>query len=158
MIRQPFRASLLATAALLLFSSLSNAENFKKNNITVESPVVQGSLSVYNRANGYVVIHNGGSTDEHLISVESPVSKRIEIQEPMTGYGKTYMHKATEPLTIKPNDYLELKPGSYQIVFFNLRDNLREGEKVPAKLHFEKAGDIDVNFEIEFPSDQSKTN
>lgn len=157
MVKNIVRALLVIILFSPLFSlSYGHAENFSKNNVTVESPTVQASLMAPHRAVGYALIHNGGFEDEHLISVTSPISNRIEIQEAVVEYGRTYMHRIKEPIKIAPNDYLELKQDSCYIVFFNLRDDLRDDEVIPAKLHFEKAGDIDVNFIIVSRQDPTK--
>ena len=39
-------------------------------------------------------------------------------------------------------------------MFFNCQDELREGEMIPAVLHFEKNGDVKINFTIETPDDK----
>ena len=40
----------------------------------------------------------------------------------------------------------ELKPGGAHLMFMDLKRPFKEGEKVPVKLKFEKAGEVDAEF------------
>ena len=129
-------------------------ENFTKGDITVESPWVQKSDTGEKRAEGFALIHNGGFNEDRLVSITSDISDHVVIHETIKQYGKIKMQKLKEPLTIEPNGYLELKPGDYHFMFYNCQDELRDGEFVPAILHFEKNGDVKVNFAIEVKDDK----
>ena len=137
-----------------VFCSSALAENFTKGDITVESPWVQKSDTGQKRAEGFALIHNGGFNEDRLVSITSDISDHVVIHETIKQYGKTKMQKLKEPLTIEPNGYLELKPGDYHFMFYNCQDELRDGEFVPAVLHFEKNGDVKVNFSIEVKDDK----
>lgn len=137
-----------------LFCLPALSENFTKGDITVESPWVQKSDTGENRAEGFALIHNGGFNEDRLLSISADISDHVVIHETIRQYGKVKMQKLEEPLTIEPNGYLELKPGDYHFMFFNCQDELREGEMIPAVLHFEKNGDVKINFTIETPDDK----
>ena len=137
-----------------LFCLPAFCENFTKGDITVESPWVQKSDTGEKRAEGFALIHNGGFNEDRLLSITSDISDHVVIHETIKQYGKVKMQKLKEPLTIEPNGYLELKPGDYHFMFFNCQDELRDGEFVPAVLHFEKNGDVKVNFAIEVKDDK----
>ena len=136
-----------------LFCLPALSENFTKGDITVESPWVQKSDTGENRAEGFALIHNGGFNEDRLLSISADISDHVVIHETIKQYGKVKMQKVVEPLAIEPNGYLEFKPGDYHFMFFNCRDELREGEMIPAVLHFEKNGDVKVNFTIETSDD-----
>ena len=144
----------LAFFLLTIFCSSALAENFTKGDITVESPWVQKSDTGEKRAEGFALIHNGGFDEDRLVSITSDISDHVVIHETIKQYGKVKMQKLKEPLTIEPNGYLELKPGDYHFMFYNCQDELREGEFVPAVLHFEKNGDVKINFAIAVNDDK----
>lgn len=133
----------------LCFGLSAQAENFSAGDITVESPWVKKSDTGANRAEGYALIHNGSFNEDRLLSISSDISNHVVIHETINQYGKVKMQKLEAPLTIEPNGYLELKPGGYHFMFFNCQDELRDGEMIPAILHFEKNGDVKVNFAID---------
>ncbi len=43
---------------------------------------------------------------------------------------------------------VELKPGGYHIMFLGLKQPLKVGEHIPITLHFEKAGDVNVDMQV----------
>lgn len=141
----------LLTLCLVLSA---HSENFSQGDITVETPWVKKSDTGDNRAEGYALIHNGSFDEDRLVSIRSDFAKRIVIHQTVNEYGKITMEKIEAPLTIEPNGYLELKPGGYHFMFFNCQDELRDGEMIPAILHFEKNGDVKVNFTIEAEDDK----
>lgn len=143
-----------AFLALLFFTASVFAENFTKGSITVESPWVKPSESVKNGAEGFALIHNGGFEEDRLISISADISNRTAIYETVKKNGGVKPQKLKVPLVVKPNDYLELKPGGYYFMFFKCQEELREDEMIPAVLHFEKNGDVEVNFMINAPDQE----
>ena len=53
----------------------------------------------------------------------------------------------TEQL-LQPGETVELKPGGSHIMFVQLKDRLQQGQHFKATLEFEKAGKVDVDFDI----------
>lgn len=152
-----FKGLISAFFAAVFFASPVLAENFTKGSITVESPWVKSSQSVANSAEGFALIHNNGFVEDRLVSISADISNRTAIHETIKQNGGFKMRKLKTPLTIEPNGYLELKPEGYHFMFFNCQDELREDEMIPAVLHFEKNGDVDVNFVIK-TSDEEPDN
>ncbi|MFG1316650.1 copper chaperone PCu(A)C, partial [Xanthobacter autotrophicus] len=52
-------------------------------------------------------------------------------------------------LAIPAGGSVALKPGSYHIMFLNLKEPLKEGTKVDGTLTFEKAGTVAVQYQVE---------
>ncbi|TIX05878.1 MAG: copper chaperone PCu(A)C, partial [Mesorhizobium sp.] len=52
-------------------------------------------------------------------------------------------------LEISAGGKVELKPGTYHVMFLGLKRQPKQGEKFPATLTFEKAGSVTVEFEVE---------
>ena len=51
-------------------------------------------------------------------------------------------------LEIKPGETAELKSGGYHLMFMDLKQPLKQGDTFKATLQFEKAGSLDVNFNV----------
>jgi periplasmic copper chaperone A len=43
---------------------------------------------------------------------------------------------------------LELKPGGAHLMFVDIQRPFKDGEKVPATLKFEKAGEVKIDFHV----------
>jgi hypothetical protein len=44
---------------------------------------------------------------------------------------------------------VKLAPGGYHLMMFDLKNPLKQGDKVPVTLEFEKAGKVTVSFDVE---------
>jgi periplasmic copper chaperone A len=51
-------------------------------------------------------------------------------------------------LEIKPGETVELKPGSFHIMFVDLKKPLGAGDHFKATLAFEKAGTVSVDYDV----------
>jgi periplasmic copper chaperone A len=62
--------------------------------------------------------------------------------------GVMKMREVADGLEIKPGETLELKPQGYHVMFKGLTQPLTKGTMAKGSLTFEKAGTIDVEFEV----------
>jgi copper(I)-binding protein len=99
-------------------------------------------------AGGYVSIANKGSEPDRLMSASIPVAPKGEIHEMSMSNGTMHMQELTDGLEIKPGETVELKPGSYHIMFVDLAEPLKQGDTVEGILTFAKAGKIHVTFKV----------
>ena len=99
-------------------------------------------------AAGYMTIKNTGSTPDRLISGSADVGSRFEIHEMKMENGVAKMRPIKGGLEIKPGDTVELKPGSFHVMFVGLKKPLAAGDHINATLVFEKAGTVNVEYEV----------
>jgi periplasmic copper chaperone A len=52
-------------------------------------------------------------------------------------------------LEIKPGQTVELKPESFHVMLFGLKEPLAKGQHVKATLEFAKAGKVDIEYVVE---------
>jgi hypothetical protein len=79
-------------------------------------------------------------TDTALVAVTSPVAKFVEIHEMKMDGGMMQMN-AVDKLPLPAGKPVELKPGGYHVMLFDLQRPIKEGDVVPLTLTFEdKAG------------------
>lgn len=92
---------------------------------------------------GYLTVQNGGDEDR-LLSASTPRAGRVEIHGmSMTG-GVMKMWHEKEGATVPKGGRLTLAPGGTHLMFFEVGSPLREGEKIPLTLRFQKAGSVQV--------------
>lgn len=98
---------------------------------------------------GFLTITNTGSETDRLTGGTASFADRVEIhQTEMTG-SVAHMHQMADGVEIKPGRKVEFKPGSYHLMFVNLKAPLKQGSRVKATLNFEKAGAVDVEFPVQ---------
>ena len=52
-------------------------------------------------------------------------------------------------LPIEPGKTVKLAPGGYHLMMFDLKSPLKQGDKVPVTLEFEKAGKVKVSLDVQ---------
>lgn len=140
---------LVAMCAVFAFTgNVSHAAEFIKGMITVSSPWSRATASGAKVAGGYLEIKNTGDEADKLLSINVDIADKTEIHEMSMDNGVMKMRKI-DGIDIPAQSAVVLKPGSFHVMFFGLKAPLQEGETFPATLHFEKAGDIKVDFNIE---------
>jgi copper(I)-binding protein len=82
--------------------------------------------------------------------VTSPIAGKAEIHEmSVNAEGVMTMRPVDGGIEIQPGAEVELKPGSFHIMFMQLKQPTEEGVKFPGTLTFEKAGTVDVEFAVD---------
>ena len=95
---------------------------------------------------GYMKITNNGTAPDRLIGGSSPIAGRFEVHEMSMDNGVMRMRPLKDGLEIKPGQTVELKPGSFHVMFVDLKEPIKEGDRVKGTLVFEKAGTVDVEY------------
>jgi copper(I)-binding protein len=73
---------------------------------------------------------------------------RLEIHEMSMDRGVMKMRARPQGIAIAPGATVTLEPGGYHLMFQNLTRPLVKGERVKGTLVFEKAGTIEVEYEV----------
>ena len=102
-----------------------------------------------NVAVGYLTIRNNGATPDRLVSITTDIASHSAIHEMSMTDSMMKMRQVTEGLPVPANSAVMLEPGSYHLMFNDLKRPLKQGEHFSATLVFEKAGKMDVTFEVQ---------
>jgi copper(I)-binding protein len=66
-----------------------------------------------------------------------------------TTNGVMTMRPLDNGLTIEPGKTVKLAPGGYHLMLFDLKSPLKQGDKVPVTLEFEKAGKVKLSLDVQ---------
>jgi copper(I)-binding protein len=97
---------------------------------------------------GYLTVRNAGPAGDRLVGASSPVSGRTELHE-MAMEKDIMRMREVKGIDVPPKGILELKPGGFHLMFVELKAPLKQGEKVPVTLKFEKAGEVKAELAVE---------
>jgi len=139
-------------AALLLTSLLSAAafaQDAKVGTISIQHAWARATPAAVKNSAAFMLFDNKGGADK-LLSVSGDIAKEIQIHSMITENGVMKMRELPA-LDIPANAKAELKPGGYHVMLIGLKDGLKEGDKFPLKLKFEKAGEVTVQVVAEKP-------
>jgi periplasmic copper chaperone A len=98
---------------------------------------------------GYLTIENKGAAPDRLIGGSADVAGKVEVHEMAMNNGVMTMRQLDTGLTIEPGKTVKLAPGGYHLMMTDLKNPLKQGDKVPVTLEFEKAGKVRVTFEVQ---------
>lgn len=123
------------------------AGNGNGNGIEIDGPWVRATVPGMPNGAGYMEIENEGDRNDRLVSVSSPAAERVEIHTVDSTGGVARMRQV-DGVDITANGSATLSPGGFHIMFLKLKAPFKEGERVPATLRFEHAGEVPVEFEV----------
>lgn len=148
-------AALALAGSFFACPALSFAHEAKIGALTLGHPWTRATPARAPVAGGYTKITNAGPEADRLIGGTADFAGRVEIHEMTMSNGVMTMRKLANGLEIKPGATLDLKPGSFHIMFLDLKGPLKEGEMAKGTLTFEKAGSVAVQFKVESMGAQS---
>ena len=97
---------------------------------------------------GYLTIENRGSAPDRLIGGSADVAGTVQIHEMAVNNGVMTMRPLDNGLTIEPGKTVKLAPGGFHLMLLDLKNPLKQGDKVPLMLEFEKAGNVKISLEV----------
>ncbi|MDW8311479.1 MAG: copper chaperone PCu(A)C, partial [Burkholderiales bacterium] len=100
------------------------------------SPAIKNSAA-------FLVVENKGATPDRLLGVSGDVAQKLELHTMVREAGVMRMREVPA-FDIPAGGKLELKPGGLHIMLIGLKQPLKEGERFPLTLKFEKAGEVKV--------------
>ena len=121
--------------------------------VQVENAWIRPTAPGAQVAAGYMVIKNSGAAADKLVSVSSPAAEKVETHVTMKD-GEILRMREVKGYEIPAKGAFEAKPGGAHLMFVNIKAPLKEGQKVPAMLRFEKAGEVKVEFTVRQPAGQ----
>jgi copper(I)-binding protein len=128
---------------LLLLAFFSQAVQAQ---IQIEKPWSRATAPGAKVAGGYMMIRNQGPADR-LIAASSPAAARVELHVHIHEGGVMKMREVPA-YDVPAKGSFELKPGGAHLMFMEIKQPFKEGEKVPVKLRFEKAGEVNAEFQV----------
>ena len=156
--RRPALPAVLALLALAvtggaatLTSAPLAAHEFTGGTLELVHPNAPPTPPGVSSAAGYLVIVNSGDEDDRLLGGSAPFASGIELHRTTVEDDVARMRRLDDGLAIPAGSTVRLDPGETHIMFTGLAEALPDGERRPATLVFERAGEIEVEFAIEPP-------
>jgi hypothetical protein len=115
--------------------------------IEIDNPWSRATPPGAKVAAGYMVITNKSSSPDRLISVSSPAAARVETHVHIKD-GNVMRMRQVKGYDIPANGRFELKPAGAHLMFIEPRQPFKEGDKIPAVLVFERAGEVKTEFQV----------
>ncbi|WP_083649313.1 copper chaperone PCu(A)C [Salaquimonas pukyongi] len=141
---------ILATIAITMLLAVSAfADEYKLGPLEIDHPHARATMPGAPVSGGYLVIRNTGTEADRLIGGSAEFAGKTEIHQMKMENDIMKMREVEGGLEIPAGGEVILKPGGYHVMFMKLGEQLKEGEKRKVTLNFEKAGKIEVEFNVE---------
>ena len=145
------RATALAFTVLIagVLASSARAEDVKAGDLLISQEWARATPGGAKVGGGYLTIENKGGTPDKLIGASADGAGKIEVHEMTMTNGVMKMRPVEGGLTIDPGKTVKLAPGGYHLMLMDLKNPLRQGDKIAMTLQFEKAGKVAVTLDVQ---------
>jgi copper(I)-binding protein len=106
-------------------------------------------------AAGYMTINNAAKTPDKLMSASSPAAEKVETHVTVKE-GDIFRMREVKGYDIPAGGSFELKPGGAHLMLVSVKAPLKEGDKVPLTLRFQRAGEIKTELHVGRLTDTGK--
>ena len=139
----------LLTLSLLLFSLQAFAQGFPKEKaaIEIDEPWARATTPGTTLAAGYMTLRNKSDDRDRLLSVSSPLARKVETHITLKE-GDIMRMREVPGYEVPGRGRVELKPGGAHLMFVDIKRPFKAGEKIPVTLSFDKAGEMNVELEV----------
>src|SRR2546423_1416543 len=141
---------LVAVAILSYFcAARASAEEVKADYLVITQAWSRATPGGAKIGGGYLTIENKGSTPDRLLGASADIADRVQIHEMSMNNGVMTMRPLDKGLAIEPGKTVKLAPGGYHLMLLDLKSPLKQGDKLPVTLEFEKAGKVKLSLDVQ---------
>ena len=141
----------LVAAALIAFAAAApaRADDVKAGDLVITQAWTRATPGGAKIGGGFLTIENKGSSPDKLVGVSADVADKVEVHEMAMDGGLMKMRPVEGGLTIDPGKTVKLAPGGLHLMMMDLKSPLKQGDKLPVTLQFEKAGKVAVTLDVQ---------
>lgn len=146
---KPVLQFFVLAALLALFDAPAQAQEVKAGDLVITQPWSRATPTGAKVAGGYLTIENKGTAPDRLVSGSGDIAGKVEIHEMAMNNGVMTMRPLDKGLAIDPGKTVKLAPGGYHLMLMDLKGPMKQGDKVPLTLEFEKAGKVVLSLDVQ---------
>jgi len=142
------RRFLLAAAALAALAPAALAHDFTLGQLFIGHPYAPATPGAARTGAAYLSIENRGTAADRLLAAATPAADKTELHTHIMD-GNVARMRQVVAIDIAAGGKVELKPGGLHVMLIGLKQPLRDGDKFPLTLTFEKAGAVTVEIAVQ---------
>ena len=140
--------STISGLALAIAAIAAHAHSFKVGDIAIGHPHARATAPGQPTGGAYLRLENHGAQPDRLIAASADVSRSVELHQ-MAMQGDVMRMRQIAAVELPPNQSVRLEPGATHLMLVGLKAPLKEGDRFPMTLTFEKAGEVKVDVVVE---------
>lgn len=145
------RVALLAVSALTGQAAL--AHDYRAGDVRIIHPYATPSLAGMHNGAAYVAtLENNGAKPDRLLRASTPQAARVELHNMSIDAVGVMRMREVEHISVEPGNPIKMRPGNgFHFMLMGLKEPLKEGERFPMTLEFERGGKVEVKVVIQVP-------
>ena len=150
-------AALVAASLLAVPAGVSAHEHGKNKEmsghhamsagIEIENAWARATPGMAKNGGAYFTAKNTGKSADRIVGVSADVAEKVELHTHLNDNGVMRMRQV-DGVDVPAGGEVTFKPGGYHIMFIGLHKPLKEGDRFPVTLIFEKAGKRTVEINV----------
>lgn len=140
------RLALAAAFSAIAFTV--SAHDYKVGELKIDHPWARATPGAITTGAVYFSVTAQGDAPDRLIAVETPRAAKAEMHTQIMD-GDVMKMRPVSAIEVNPGEPTVLKPGGLHIMLVGLTAPMREKERFPMTLTFEKAGKVEVQIAVE---------
>lgn len=149
------KSTVLAAALVVSLLEPASAHEIKFGDIVIGHPWAKPVPAAHGVVAGFMLLMNNGTADDRLIRATAEIAPTVRLQGIDTKGGAAKMTDLKDGIVIPAGGEVDLKPKSLHLMLLGVTTHLMEGETFKGTLTFEKAGTVDIEFEVEGSMDMN---
>jgi len=125
------------------------AQQVKAGDLVITQAWSRATPNGAKTAAGYLTIQNKGTNADRLTGASADVAGKTEIHEMSMSGGVMKMRPLDNGLQIAAGKTVKLAPEGYHLMLEDLKNPLKQGDKISVMLDFEKAGKVQATLDVQ---------
>jgi copper(I)-binding protein len=133
---------------LALHAGAVGAHSHEKGDIQIRHPWSRATAPGAKVGAGYLEVRNNGAQADRLLSASTAAAKRVELHVTQRD-GEVMRMREVKALEIPARERFTLRPGGAHMMLVDLAQPLKKGDRFKMTLRFERAGEIEIEVEVQ---------
>ena len=129
-------------------AGLAWPHSHEKGDIQVRHPWSRATAPGAKVAVGYMEIRNRGTQPDRLLAASTPLAERVEMHVTQRE-GEVMKMRQVKDFEIPARERITLRPGGSHLMLVDITRPLQKGERITMRLRFERAGELQVEVEVQ---------
>jgi periplasmic copper chaperone A len=135
-------------AAGVMSAGPAAAHGYGTGDLQVRHPWARATPPGATVAAGYLEIRNSGQQPDRVVAASTPAAERVEFHIQMQE-GEVLKMREVKDFPVPARQRLTLRPGGSHLMLVGMKQPLAKGGRVPLTLRFERAGELQIELEIQ---------
>lgn len=147
------RRSLFTFLLLAAVTTATTAHGGRAGDIVITHPFATPTLVGATRGAAYLVaLENTGAVPDRLLRASTPAAARVEMHTMAVDAGNVMRMRELADLPLLPGEPVKMRPGAgVHLMLVGLKAPLKEGDRFPLTLEFERGGRTEVKVVVQQP-------